>query len=72
MPRRVDLIDCVATRHLANQFFEMSEKLGVRHECPVCLEAIVPTSGLLLTCGHALHAQCWIYAADVRCPVCRD
>lgn len=64
-------VNCIASRHLADEFFSMSQKLQLERECPVCMEVIEGRGGLLLTCGHYCHAECWVYMRRDTCMICR-
>lgn len=65
-------VNRIASHHLSQAYWEMSERLEIARECPVCLEAIEGSrSFLLLNCGHYCHATCWIFAQRETCMICR-
>ena len=48
---------------------------GESRDCPVCLEAIQGQNVHELSCGHALHATCYIQCLKrgrASCPLCRS
>ena len=58
---------------LNNNYFEMTQKLNQKMECPICLEQICCKNCFtLLICGHAVHTNCYYNMEEPKCPMCRN
>jgi len=58
-------------KHIYQEYFEMSSKMGLEKKCICCLES---DNMLLTTCGHVVCHGCFIHLRnqpEYKCPECR-